>query len=351
MRITEVVKGDASLNASVVELESAIERSEDAVFWLVGFGKSNVQWAPPTRISAEAVSYLQGLSKVPVKGPRRLEHFLDFLQHSDQFVVADAYNEFAEASSEDIAAIKNKLDRRWVIAQLRDKSAPTHRRRLCWTFLSQCGTAADASLFDEAIRKRDVDPGFEPSMDAAIACFITLGGEQALARIERDYLASPGANYADSYAAINAIRVHGTDLNVMPRARLATALRLVLNRPALADLVIPDLARWKDWSAIDRIVELFELPTQETGVLKPVAVRYLKTCPLPAASKALDRLRTIDPSAVQLAESSMMFHSGLATIPVPPPDDTLPNTGESNLPSVAEKMDDSRDANEFSTRK
>ena len=32
----------------------------------------------------------------------------------------------------------------------------------------------------------------------------------------------------------------------------------MLDRPQLADLVIPDLARWEDWSVMDRLVELFK---------------------------------------------------------------------------------------------
>ena len=215
---------------------------------------------------------------------------------------------------EDIAALSDKLDRTWVINQLRDVSVPRHHRRLCWTFLSQCGTASDTSLFDESLRSRRIDATFDPGMDAAIACFIALGGEQGLTRIEQDYLANPDAEYLDSFAAISAIRVHGTDLNFLPRDRLAAALRHVLSRPALADLVIADLARWEDWSAMDRVVELFVGATEETRFVKPAAVLYLKNCPLPAAAEALDRLRAIDPKAVQLAESSMMFYPGLATV-------------------------------------
>ena len=32
----------------------------------------------------------------------------------------------------------------------------------------------------------------------------------------------------------------------------------MLDRPELADLVIPDLARWKDWASMDRLVQMFK---------------------------------------------------------------------------------------------
>ena len=344
MRITEVIKGDPTLKNSVVEVASIRELSGDTVYWLVAYDEECLQWTPPTDISTEAVAYLRGLSALPEGGPGRLEYFLGYLQHADDFVAADAYNEFAEASLKDIAGLKDKLDRQWVIDQLSDVSVPLHRRRLCWTFLSQCGTPADVSLFNDSIRKHRTDPTFNPGMDAAIACFIALGGEPALTRVERDYLSSPTAGYADTFAAVNAIRVHGTELNIIPRERLAEALRHLLGRPELADLVISDLARWGDWSAIDRMVELFEMSTVETGLLRPAAVRYLKTCPLPAAAEALERLRAIDSQAVQLAESSMLLYSGLASLPVPPPDPDDPTSGmaEPALPNVAEKQSEPR---------
>ena len=42
-----------------------------------------------------------------------------------------------------------------------------------------------------------------------------------------------------------AIRFHGTEGDVIPRSALVESLHHVLDRKDLADLVIPDLARWK----------------------------------------------------------------------------------------------------------
>ena len=321
MRITAVIKGDSDLEGSLIEVTAKAPPAKGELFWLVGYGQDSPQWSPPKSISKTTVPYLLSLRDLKGSGADRLEHFLGFLKHSDPFIVADAYNEFADASLTDIAALSSELDRSWVITTLLDPTVTRHRRRLCWVFLSQCGKASDAQLFHEVSRKSKDDPTFEVGMDAAISCFITLGGEQALARVERDYLANPNAEYLDSFAAINAIRVQGTELKTISRERLAQALRHVLSRPSLADLVIPDLARWEDWGAMDRIVQLFGRLTEEHRLVKQASVLYLKRCPLPAAAKALERLRAIDSDAVRSAESSMMLYPGLATVPVPPPAD------------------------------
>ncbi|WP_168565010.1 hypothetical protein [Crateriforma spongiae] len=322
LHIDEVIKGEPSLKDKSVEVDTIEKISAKGTFWLLGYGQDSIDWVAPTAISTSAVPYLRELESLADEGPQRLEHFLRYLRHDNELVSDDAYNEFAEASMKDIASLKAKLDRTWVLQQLRDTSISRHRRRLFWTLLGHCGTADDARLFDELLRVRASDPTFDPGMDAAIACLITLGGESALVEIEKDYLANPDVDYSEAFAAISAIRVHGTDLSVLRRDRLAQSLRIVLQQPDLSDLVIPDLARWEDWSAIDRVAELFESTTDESSFIKPKVVQYLKACPLPAAATKLDRLRRLDPDAVRAAEESMMFYSGLATLPVPPPDES-----------------------------
>ncbi len=338
MRILEVMKGSPKLKESVVEVITLDPLSKETTFWMAGYGETSTQWATPQAITNEGITYLRSLGDLPGEGPQRLEHFLRFLQHPDKLVADDAYNEFAEATLEDIAGLQDNLDRRWVIAQLQDTSLPRHRRRLCWTFLSQCGLPTDAGLFDDSLKKRQADPLFDPGMDAAIACYITLGGEALLLRIERDYLSNREASYVDAFAAVSAIRVHGTELDVFSRERLSKSLRQLLQRPELADLVIPDLARWGDWSAIDRMEELFKFPTEKNAMLRPATVLYLKNCPLPSAAETLDRLRAIDAKTVRMAESSMLMHSGVASIPVPPPDIEAQEPTESAVPRVAEKQ-------------
>ena len=62
------------------------------------------------------------------------------------------------------------------------------------------------------------------------------------------------AEYIDVFSAIAALRFHGTEGDKVSRQRIVAALRHVLDRPKMADMVIPDLARWEDWSVLDRLV-------------------------------------------------------------------------------------------------
>jgi hypothetical protein len=146
-------------------------------------------------------------------------------------------------------------------------------------------------------------PNSRSGLDALVACYLTLAGEDGLELINELFLANHQAAYADTYAAIMAIRFHGTEADKIPRAALVQSLHHVLERKDLADLVIPDLARWGDWSQIDRLVELFIEAEQDNNWVRVPVVNYLRACPKPEAEAALDKLREIDPESVRRASS------------------------------------------------
>jgi hypothetical protein len=153
-----------------------------------------------------------------------------------------------------------------------------------------------------------------------------LAGEKGLKLVDELFLANKQAPYADTYGAIMAVRFHGTEGEVIPRSALVESLHHVLDRKDLADLVIPDLARWSDWSQIDRLKDLFLNADPDNNWVRVPVVNYLRACPLPEAEQALKKLEEVDPESVRRANT---FFS----IPVPSRD-----TG-SNSSSVTRKSD------------
>ncbi len=84
-------------------------------------------------------------------------------------------------------------------------------------------------------------------------------------------------------------------------------IRELLNRPELADLIIPDLARWEDWESLDKLVELFKTAdTKSTWVREPI-INFVRVCPLPAPKKALQRIRTTRPRRCETCQSYLPF--------------------------------------------
>ena len=67
----------------------------------------------------------------------------------------------------------------------------------------------------------------------------------------------------------------------------------------MADLIIPDLARWEDWSQLDRLVAMFKSADAKTTYVRMPIINYVRACPLPAAKQALEEFQQIDPEAVK----------------------------------------------------
>src|SRR5690606_14284560 len=101
-------------------------------------------------------------------------------------------------------------------------------------------------------------------------------GPEGMALVEDLFLKKKDAEYSDTYAAIMALRVMGQESEVVPRPRLLEGLRYMLDRPDLADLVIPDLARWEDWSVMDRMIKLFKDANPGSNFVRVPVVNYLE---------------------------------------------------------------------------
>ncbi len=109
------------------------------------------------------------------------------------------------------------------------------------------------------------EAGGRPALDALLGCYLTLKGDEGLRLVEDVFLRNPKCLYADTYAAVMALRFHGTEGGIIPRERILESMQIMLERPEFADLVIPDLARWEDWSQIDRLVKLFKEADDSTS--------------------------------------------------------------------------------------
>jgi hypothetical protein len=107
-----------------------------------------------------------------------------------------------------------------------------------------------------------------------------------------------------------ALRFLGQESDVVSKERLMVGLRYMLDRPQLADLVIADLARWQDWSVMDKLVTLFKQADDESSWVRVPVVNYLRACPKPEAKKYLEELAKIDPDAVKRANSFFPLGTG-----------------------------------------
>jgi hypothetical protein len=329
MKIEKILKGDSLV--SVGETVKAIYYGEVEIgrrFMLSGVDPPNMQWSClPLSESAEA--YVIKITQLPDDPLERLKFHYDYLQDPDSMLSRDAYDEFAITPYPVIQSMKSKMDHDKLVEWIKNPEMSTDRKRLYLTMLGVCGTEADVVMLEQMLRS--TEKSTRGGLDALIACYLTLAGEKGLPLIDELFLNNHQAPYADTYSAIMAVRFHGTEGNVIPRSALVESLHHVLDRPDLADLVIPDLARWNDWTQIDRLTELFIKADSDNNWVRVPVVNYLRACPLPEAKTAIKKLEEVDPASVRRANTFF-------AIPVPAKE-AAPSSSSIQRPKTKQLVD------------
>lgn len=300
--ISHILYGESLIKVGqVVKINYFGKSPSGTNFLLMGVDAPNLIWSSPLPLTEKALKYVNEIPKLPKESLGRLQFYLNFLEDTDGMLARDAYDEFASAPYGELVALKKTLDHDKLVTWVKDTNLPPDRKRLYLVLLGICGEPNDTQMLEELLRSGD--PNKRAGLDAMIACYVTLRGDEGLKLIDELFLANKQSQYADTYAAIMALRFHGTDGGVVGKPRLLESFHLILQRPELADLVIPDLARWEDWSQIDRLVELFKSADDKSSWVRVPVINYLRACPLPEASAKIHELKELDPAAFKRATS------------------------------------------------
>ena len=320
------------------------ENEQGKSFLINGVSGQPIDWTTPLPLAPRAVDYVKQLGDLPEKGPDRLSFFMKHFEDEDPLLAQDAYDEFARAPYSEIITMKDRMDRQRLTKWIQDPEVGPTRRRLYLTLLGVCGQQSDIAML-EALLKYDyqqLKPGIafmvskaglhgsiagvtmvdeliradvrrkRQCLDALIAAYLKLKGPEGMQLVEQMFLSNPAAEYTHVYATIMALRFHGEESNEIPKERLKEALRLVLDNEEIADQVIPDLARWEDWSILDRLVSMFKTSEKDAWIRQPV-ISYLLVAEDQTgevgekATEALGELEAIDPQGVKRARSYASF--------------------------------------------
>lgn len=310
LKVVRVLKGEKLIQpGTIVQTVYYGSVEPGRRFMLSGVEPAQLMWSSPLPVDEQAEEYLAAVLKLPEDDLEKLRFFQKYLQSETTMLARDAYDEFAIAPYDAVERLKDDMNHDRLVEWIKDPEMPADRRRLYLTMLGVCGTSEDVPMLEGFLRS--TQKSARTGLDALIACYLRLAGAEGLPVIDELFLANEKAPYADTYGAIMAIRFHGTETDVIPRSELVKSLHHVLNRPDLADLVIPDLARWGDWTQLDRLVELFAAAEADNNWIRVPVVNYVRACPLPEAKAAMEKLKQIDPEAVKRANTYF-------TAPVPP---------------------------------
>ncbi|MFM8705982.1 MAG: hypothetical protein ACKOHG_19430 [Planctomycetia bacterium] len=316
--------GHSGADGKPIETILLEEKPVGTLFLLMGVEPPALVWSSPIPVSDRAVAYLRKLASLPEKGSDRLAFFQQHLEDPDETLARDAYDEFAVAPYADVRGLADRMRPAQLLEWIENPKVQANRRRLYATMLGTCGTKADADRIGRILANQDLGADkaeVRSGLDALIACYVTLRGPDGLDLVDELFLDRRGREvpFTETYAAVMALRFLGEESERVPKERVLKSLRRLLDEPKLADLVIADLARWQDWSVIDRLVELFEKAEADNIFVREPVVNYLRACPLPEAAAAIAKLEKIDPEAVRRAATLAAFAGAAGAKPAAAP--------------------------------
>ena len=269
-------------------------------FFVMGVDPPRIKWTTPMKSSERVLEYLGKLDDLPEKGADRLAFFQDYFEDEESILAFDAYDEFAKAPYEDLIDLKDRMDRERLVKLInKDKTSP-NRRRLYFTMLGVCGNEEDAQMLEGLLKSgsRRKMRGLE----ALIACYLNLKGESGMELIQREFFENKDCEFTYTMLAMQALRFHAEETEVVPKERIIAAARKVLDNEEARDLVIPDLARWEDWSVMEKLVKIFKNSTEDDSWIRVPIASYLMACPLPEAKSHLKDLEVIDKASIVRAK-------------------------------------------------
>ncbi len=306
-----VLEGASRLSQSD-SLDASMDLAAKPGSLIILFGTQDSTPSGPLSWHAVAVDetgygYFARAPKANAAAAERLRYFAPFLENPDPLIADDAYLEFGHAPFDEVARAAELLSiprvREWLISD----RVPPERKGFYGLALGLCTQADERAANAEFLRRLVVAPedDFRAGFDGVLGGYLLLAGGAGLDLVEARYLANPRAADGDVRHALTALRFYYEYGREIPKDRLKVALRHLLDRSEFAASAITDLARWKDWDSLDRIVALY---TRE-GFVQPTIGRaivgYLLACPNRDAALALERLRKSDPEGVQAAQRAL----------------------------------------------
>ncbi len=243
------------------------------LFLFLGVQTTTLEWMPPMEVTETGYQYVRQSPSREAATVDRLRYFARFLEYPDPLIAQDAWSEFANAPYEDIAPVARELDpekiRGWVLS---DETNPM-RLGLYGLLLGLCGSPDDAPAIREKILTRSET--LRLGIDGVMAGYLLLTGEEGLDLIVEEKLVNPDAPFSETYAAMQALRFMWTYAqDAIPKDQLVAAMRQMLDRPELADLIISDLARWEDWTVVDKLYEMYDSEGFSEPAIKRAIIRY-----------------------------------------------------------------------------
>lgn len=290
--------------------------------------EDDYRWFDSEPVSREAWSYAIAAPSINLLPSDRLPYYVKHLNASDKFIRSDAVAELRQAKLNDLIAMKDHMDREFLVRSLADPDVTAYQMDLFGILLGICGTESDGEVLLSMI-ENDQENRPQPShfqyQTGIITGFLLLQGEKGITSLETSIWNVDHHNFADFYAVMKALTyLLESPPENLPRNQLLATLREMLKRPDVTDLIIYSLAKAEDWEILDEILKLYDDKEYDQPNINREIIRYVWNCAhswdgkvtseLPdyvsTAKKALKKFEQSNPKIYQQAVRGFQMKQG-----------------------------------------
>lgn len=262
-----------------------------------------LDWDAPEPLTMERMHYIFEAPAPELPQQLRLPYYLAHLESTDTTIAVDAWAEFARANYEEVVAVRSDMSRDKLRSWIADPNANPERLALYGMMLGLCGNASDAAFLREQIGTPDSEKSFRYGVEGLMGGYLLLTGDAGVAFLEESRLRPAGVSSEELFAVVQSLQFIWSYENLLiSRTRLRAALHLLLDNEDMREVIIADLARWKDWPTAYRLQETFQSAGQDDDRSRKAIVRFMI-----ALIRDADRDTGVDRPAPELVDSTRQF--------------------------------------------
>jgi len=241
----------------------------------------------------DMVKYLQGaLDPKHEKTPARLRYCFDFLNNPEFEIAIDAYREFAKADYKDYQDMAKSLPADKIAGWLKDPKTPPFRYGLYSSLLGHCGKDEHAKLLRQMLDDPQKRSG--SGLDGMLAAYVMLKPREGWDYLN-GILKDEKEDFLMRYAGLRTVRFFwDTRADVLDKKELLKGACQLLEQTDIADFVIEDLRKWKQWDVTDRVLGLLRKESHQLQPIRRAVLRYALCNPQQAAAAFVEQLRRDD---------------------------------------------------------
>jgi hypothetical protein len=237
-----------------------------------------VAWDSPSPVSRQAVEYIFNAPSNQLPQRLRLPYYIAFLEHADTEISIDAWAEFARSQYTDVKCVSDQLSRPKLRQWISNSQTTPERLGMYGMMLGLCGDQSDAEFLREQMGVPGSDD-FRFGAEGLMGGFLLLSGVNGLELLERSRIRPATASTDDVVSVVYAMRfIWSYEPELVPAARLRQSMRLVLDWDDLQETAVIDLARWQDWDAAVRLIELYDESAPDRESLRASIREYMRLC-------------------------------------------------------------------------